>query len=134
MEVGSVEAWQCDLESSKFVKIWSKGYPKEAICLSYDRASQKILVGLDDGVVDFIRMTETGYEDIVCDKIHQNRVTGLGYDSLSNVIFSVSQDKNFRISHGTSLALILSTPHKEPLMCMFKDQINKRMLIGTKIG
>ena len=64
MEVGSVEAWHCDLETSKFVKIWSKGYPREAICLSYDRASKKILVGLDDGVVDFIRMTETGYEDI----------------------------------------------------------------------
>ena len=79
-------------------------------------------------------MTETGYEDIVCEKIHTSRVVGLGYDSLSNVVFSVAQDKNFRISHGTSLALVLGLPHKEPLMSMFKDNINKRVFLGTKIG
>lgn len=116
------------------MKVWSKGYPQEAICLSYDSASKKILIGLDDGVVDFIRMTESGYEDIVCDKIHTSRVAGLGYDSLTNVVFSVSQDKNFRISHGTSLALVLGIPHKEPYMSMFKDNINKRLFLGTKIG
>jgi hypothetical protein len=134
MEVGSIEAWQCDLETSKFVKLWSKGYPQEAMCIAYDKPSKKILIGLDDGVVDFIRMTETGYEDIVCDKIHTGRVTGLGYDSLSNIVFSVAQDKNFRMSHGTSLALVLGIPHKEPLMSLFKDNINKRLFIGSKIG
>ena len=112
MEVGSIEAWQCDMESSKFVKIWSKGYPQEAICLTYDNASSRILVGLDDGVVDFISMTETGYEDLVCDKIHNSRVMGIAYDSLSNSVFSISQDKVFRISHGSSLALVIGIPHK----------------------
>ena len=116
------------------MKVWSKGYPQEAICLSYDRVSEKILIGLDDGVVDFIKMTDTGYEDIVCDKIHTSRVAGLGYDSLTNVVFSVSQDKNFRVSHGTSLALVLGIPHKEPLMSLHRDLINKRLFIGTKIG
>jgi len=91
-------------------------------------------VGLDDGVVDFIQVTETGYEDIACDKIHNSRITGLGYDSLTNVVFSVSQDKIFRMSHGTSLALVLSVPHKEQLLSMFKDNINKRIFIGSKIG
>ena len=134
MEVGSIQAWTCDLQGSKFVKIWSKGYPQEAICLSYDSASKKILVGLDDGVIDFIKMTETGYEDIVCDKIHNSRVSGLGYDSLSNIVFSVSQDKILRMSHGSSLALVLAVPHKEPLLSMYKDYINKRIFIGTKIG
>ena len=134
MEVGSIQAWTCDLQGSKFVKIWSKGYPQDAICLSYDSASKKILVGLDDGVIDFIKMTETGYEDIVCDKIHNSRVSGLGYDSLSNIVFSVSQDKILRMSHGSSLALVLAVPHKEPLLSMYKDYINKRIFIGTKIG
>jgi hypothetical protein len=92
------------------------------------------LIGLDDGVVDFIRLTETGYEDIVCDKIHKDRVCGLGYDSLTNVVFSVSQDKILRISHGSSLSMILGLPHREPLMSLFKDDINKRLFIGTKIG
>lgn len=57
MQVGSVEAWQCDMQTSKFIRIWSKGYPQEAICISYDKASNRILIGLDDGVVDFIKLT-----------------------------------------------------------------------------
>lgn len=134
MEVGSVEAWQCDMESSKFIKLWSKGYPQEALCLYYDHVSKKILVGLDDGVVDLIQMKETGYDDTVCEKIHNGRITGLGYDSLTNVVFSVSQDKIFRISHGTSLAMVLGVPHKEQLLALFKDNINKRVFIGNKIG
>jgi WD40 repeat protein len=112
MEVGTIEAWKRDEEESKFVKLWSKGYPQEATCVSYDSASKKILVGLDDGVVDFIHMTETGYEDIVCDKMHKEKLCGLGFDSLANVVFSASQDKIFRISHGTSLALVLAVPHR----------------------
>ena len=91
-------------------------------------------MGLDDGVVDFIQMTETGYEDIVCDKIHNSRINGVGFDSLNNIVYSVSQDKIFRISHGSSLAMVLQLPHKEPLLSMFKDNINKRVFIGTKIG
>jgi hypothetical protein len=50
------------------------------------------------------------------------------------VVFSVSQDKLLRISHGTSLALVLGIPHKEQLLSMYKDNINKRMFIGNKIG
>jgi len=41
--------------------VWSKGYPQEAISLFYDKVSKKLLVGLDDGVVDFIQVTESGY-------------------------------------------------------------------------
>ena len=79
-------------------------------------------------------MGESGYEDIVCDKIHKERVSGLGYDSISNITFSVSQDKILRLSHGTSLALVLGIPHKEPLLSLCKDNINKRLFIGSKIG
>jgi len=104
------------------------------MCISYDRVSRKMVVGLDDGVIDFIQVTDTGYDDIACDKVHNNRINGLSYDSLTNVIFSVSQDKIFRISHGSSLALVLGVPHKEQLLSMVRDTVNKRMFIGSKIG
>lgn len=96
--------------------------------------SSKIVVGLDDGVIDFIEMKNANYLDIVCDKVHKDRLTGLGYDPLTNVIFSTSQDKIFRISHGSSLALILAIPHSEQLLSFFKDEINKRVFVGTKTG
>jgi len=57
-------------------------------------------------------MTENGYEDIVCYKVHNSKVCGVGCDSLTNIVYSVSQDKIFRLSHGSSLAMILQLPHK----------------------
>lgn len=114
--------------------LWSKGYPKETICLSYEPASRKVLVGLDDGVIDFLKVGEGTYEDIVCEKVHTARVNGLCFDSLSNVAYSISQDKLFRVSHGTSLALVQGIPHKEPLLSMWHDPINKRVFMTNKIG
>lgn len=134
MEVGSIEAWSFGDSSSKFMKTWSKGYPKEAICVAYDRASNRVLVGLEDGVIDVIQITSTGYEDVTCVKCHQSRVTGLAYDAMSNVVYSVSLDKAFRVSHGSSLAMIVSVPHKEPIYIMIRDTLNKRIFFGTKAG
>lgn len=134
MEIGTIEAWAAGTENGKFMKTWSKGYPKEAICLSYDKASNRILVGLDDGVVDVIQISGTGYEDVACVKCHQARVTGISYDSLSNVVYSVSLDKVFRVSHGSSLAMIVGVPHKDPIYCLYRDTLNKRILFGTKGG
>jgi len=59
---------------------------------------------------------------------------GLSYDSLNNITYSVSQDKVFRVSHGSSLALIVGVPHKDQLLAMIKDNVNKRIFVGTKGG
>jgi hypothetical protein len=134
MEVGSVEGWVAGEVGNSFVKKWSKGYPKEAISLSFDPVSNRVLVGLDDGVVDMILVTATGVEDLVCVKCHQSRVMGLNYDSINNITYSVSQDKVFRVSHGSSLAMIVGVPHKDQLLSMIKDIGNKRIFIGTKGG
>lgn len=48
----------------------------------------------------------------MCVKAHKERVVGLAYDAMSNVAYSVSYDKAFRVSHGSSLAMIVSVPHK----------------------
>jgi hypothetical protein len=71
MEVGSLEAWKTEEGSSQFIKKWSKGYPKEVLCVSYDPASKRILVGLEDGVIDVVVMNSGLYEDVVCVKTHK---------------------------------------------------------------
>lgn len=58
----------------------------------------------------------------------------MSYDSLNNIVYSASQDKTFRVSHGSSLALIVAVPHKDPLLSLINDKINKRIFIGTKAG
>lgn len=133
MEIGTVEAWTAN-ETGQLVKRWSKGYPKEALCIHYDKASNRVLVGLDDGVIDVIQATDNGFEDVVCVKAHKERVVGLAYDALNNVVYSVSYDKAFRVSHGSSLAMIVSVPHKEAIYSMIRDTINKRIFFGTKSG
>ncbi len=85
--------------------------------------------------MDVIMMTNAGgYEDIACAKTHQSRVTGLAYDSLNNIVYSSGQDKVFRVGHGSSLALIVGVPHKEQILCMYRDTTNKRIFLGTKTG
>lgn len=71
---------------------------------------------------------------MACVKAHQGRVTGVVYDAMSNVIYSVSQDKVLRVSHGSSISLIVGVPHKEPIFSMLRDTLNKRLLFGTKTG
>jgi WD40 repeat protein len=91
-------------------------------------------VGLEDGVIDIVQVTSNGYEDVTCVKAHQAKVTGVAFDSLNNVVYSVSLDKVFRVSHGGSIALIVGVPHKESIYYMIKDTLNKRIMFGTKTG
>lgn len=81
-----------------------------------------------------IQISGNGYEDVSCVKCHQGRITGLSYDALNNCVYSVATDKVFRISHGSSLAMIIGLPHKDPIFCMYRDTLNKRMFFGTKNG
>ena len=46
MEVGSIESWSFGDSNSKFMKTWSKGYPKEATTVGFDKASNRVLTGL----------------------------------------------------------------------------------------
>lgn len=53
---------------------------------------------------------------------------------MSNVVYSVATDKALRVSHGSSLAMIVSVPHKDQIFSMFRDTLNKRIFFGTKSG
>ena len=90
--------------------------------------------GLEDGVVDIFQATSQDYDDIACVKIHTDKVTGIYYDVKNNVVYSVSEDRTLRVSHGGSLALVTSIPHKQPLMSMLKDEKNERLFFGSNNG
>ena len=92
------------------------------------------MIGLDDGILDILKVSPTGFEDLVCMKIHQNRIMGISYDNINGIVYTISEDKTFRISEANSLMMILSLPHREPLLVMTADKINKRMFIGSKGG
>lgn len=132
MEVGSIECWRGT--GSNFSQAWSKNYPSQAISLEYSGPGERALVGLDDGILDILKVSPTGFEDLICVKIHQNRIMGISYDNINGIVYSISEDKTFRISEANSLMMILSLPHREPLLVMTADKTNKRVFIGSKGG
>lgn len=84
--------------------------------------------------MDIIMTTQNGHEDVVCVKTHKERVMDMSYDSIHNCVYSASRDKVFRVSHGSSLAMIVGIPHKQELLCMYRDIQNQRIFLGTKGG
>lgn len=132
LEVGSVESWAAS--GNGYTKKWAKYYPSQAICMEYSQAGDKVFVGLDDGILDMLRVTPTQFEDQMCVKIHQARVMGIYYDSINSIVYTISEDKTLRIGDGTSLVQMASIPHKDALLIMNADKLNKRLFIGTKGG
>lgn len=59
---------------------------------------------------------------------------GIYYDSINSIVYTISEDKTLRIGDGTSLVQIASIPHKDALLIMNADKLNKRLFIGTKGG
>jgi hypothetical protein len=110
MEVGSVEAWTGT--GSNFSQKWFKNYPSQAIALEYSGPGERALIGLDDGILDILKVSPIGFEDLVCVKIHQSRIMGISYDNINGIVYTISEDKTFRISEANSLMMILSLPHR----------------------
>lgn len=88
MEVGSVECWAGT--GSNFNQKWFKCYPQQAIALDYSSSGERALVGLDDGILDILKVNPTGFEDQVCAKIHQNRIMGISYDHINGIVYTIS--------------------------------------------
>jgi hypothetical protein len=59
MEVGSVEAWTGT--GSSFSQKWFKNYPSQAIALEYSGPGERALIGLDDGILDILKVSPTGF-------------------------------------------------------------------------
>lgn len=93
-----------------------------------------MFVGLDDGILDMLKVTPLQFQDLMCVKVHQARIMGIYYDSINSIVYTISEDKALRIGDGTSLVQIASIPHKDALLIMNADKLNKRLFIGTKGG
>lgn len=70
----------------------------------------------------------------MCVRVHNARVMGIYYDSINSIVYTISEDKTLRIGDGTSLTQMNSIPHRDPLLIMCADKLNKRLFIGTKGG
>lgn len=57
LSVGALECWAQTSESEyKFERLWSKTFPKQAICLYWDATSSSLFVGLDEGKLSCLKI------------------------------------------------------------------------------
>ena len=85
----------------------------ETGCLSWNRASNTIHIGLDGGKIVFYKLNPdsnfTQYEQYIEFKPHKDRVTGIMYDESTGYIYSVSMDKKFYITENSDGSYIIRT-------------------------
>ena len=86
----------------KFEKIYAKSFPEQTGCISWNKASNTVHIGLDSGKMVFYKLNPdsnfTQFEQYIEFKPHKDRVTGIMYDAETGYIYSISSDKKFIIT------------------------------------
>ena len=123
----------------KFEKIYAKSFPEQTGCISWNRASNTIHIGLDSGKIVFYKLNPdsnfTQYEQYIEFSPHKERVTGIMYDSETGYIYSVSADKKFII---TEIGYLNNNTEIVESPCgfngLYEDAENHRIFLTTEIG
>jgi len=123
----------------KFEKIYAKSFPEQTGCLSWNKASNTIHIGLDSGKIVFYKMNPdsnfTQFEQYIEFKPHKDRVTGIMYDGDTGYIYSVSLDKKLYITEVGYLSNpseILEGPCG--FTGLYEDVENHRIFLTNEMG
>ena len=123
----------------KFEKVFAKSFPEQTGCISWNKNSNTIHIGLDTGKIVFYKINPdsnfTQFEPYIEFKPHKGLVTGIMYDSETGFIYSVSDDNYFYISEISNLKNrheILEGPCG--FTGLYEDQENKRLFLTNKMG
>jgi len=108
LSVGALECWIVSSgdEEYKFERVWSKTYPLQAICLHWETESQTLLVGLDEGKLNILKIAADvnflRYEEVLEQQFHEGRIMGIYHFNLHNTTYTISEDKTLKsIVNGT---------------------------------
>jgi hypothetical protein len=77
-------------------------FTSQAICLYWEKESQSIFVGLDNGVAHSIKITKNdlgvpSFTESMDIELHFERITGLYYDHKRALLHSVAKDRRYRV-------------------------------------
>ena len=123
----------------KFEKVYAKSFPEQTGCISWNRASNTIHIGLDSGKIVFYKLNPdsnfTQYEPYIDFKAHKDKVTGIMYDNETGYIYSVSADKRFlitEIGYLNNQSEIIEGPCG--FTGLYEDKDNHRIFLTTEMG
>jgi len=112
--VGAVECYlqKEDIENEiKFEKLWVKTSQSQVICMHWDQTSNNLLIGKDDGTLSILKvaadLSYTKYEEVLSDyKLHTSRIMGVYFDPISEYVYTVSEDKKFKVYNPRKESLV----------------------------
>ena len=123
----------------KFEKVYAKSFPEQTGCISWNRSSNTIHVGLDNGKIVFYKLNPdsnfTQYEPYIEFKPHKSKVTGIMYDAETGSIYSVSEDYRFNVTEIGNLKNqneILEGPCG--FTGLYEDMDNHRIFLTDQMG
>eukprot|EP00828_Plagiopyla_frontata_P039395 TRINITY_DN517_c0_g2_i1.p1 TRINITY_DN517_c0_g2~~TRINITY_DN517_c0_g2_i1.p1 ORF type:complete len:316 (-),score=38.60 TRINITY_DN517_c0_g2_i1:401-1348(-) len=136
--VGAVEFYgQISVDNWKFEIIWAKTFASQAICMMWDQSTGLLAVGLDDGSLYIEKVyAESNYikhEQDLSAKVHSARIMGVAIDNLTNLCYTISEDKYLKcvdITRGMIIAEVPVSANKLTALILDKDY--KRAFITNK--
>lgn len=119
--------------------MWSKTYPSQAICLYWDAVTSTLVVGLDEGKVNLLKIPAENnfvrYEELADIKSHQSRVMGVYYDSINSHIHSVSEDKKYKVlDFSRQVTVAEFQPSQQGLTGLVADKDSRRIFVSDRGG
>ena len=123
----------------KFEKVYAKSFSEQTGCISWNRSSNTIHLGLDSGRILFYKLNPDSnfsqFEQYIDFKPHKDRVTGIMHDESTGYIYSVSKDKRFfvtELSYLDNPSEILEGPCG--FTGLYEDKENKRIFLVNEMG
>ncbi|EAR93569.2 PX-SNARE domain protein (macronuclear) [Tetrahymena thermophila SB210] len=138
LSVGTLECWlQNNQGGLDFEKAWSIPYPLQAICMHWEPSSCILSVGLDEGRVNQIRVNKeiayTRYENLMEYNPHEQRIMGIYYDNITDILYTCSEDKFVKTIENKECTNVIR--HSDTgLTGMIGDKEYKRLFVTNRSG
>jgi WD40 repeat protein len=138
--MGAIECYiQASVGEIKFDRLWTKSYQTQIIVIYWDPIGCALVVGGDDGTLSVLKvageLNYIKYDEVFSAKHHIKRVMGVYHDNVTNLVYSVGEDKKFKVHDYERKAPIadLSTGSSD-LTALVADRENKRAFISNRAG
>jgi hypothetical protein len=139
--VGAVECYLLNgkLEDVKFEKMWTKTFQTQVINMYWDHTTSNLIVGKDDGSVTVLKVSAElnylKYDEILTNKLHQGRIMGLCLESISEYIYTASEDKRLKVFDLKNNNVVTDIACGSSMLTeLLYDKENKRIFISNRGG
>ncbi|KAL8436827.1 hypothetical protein ACSSS7_001428 [Eimeria intestinalis] len=101
-ELGQISVWLLDASNRFFACPYTRKLPSKARAVSYHAASNKVILGLDDGVLRSFELTSSGdLKEVGSAEIHHSPIVGFsGLENEGSKLLSAAADGSIRLIDG----------------------------------